>query len=241
MSRSILVLKHVSCEGPDRLESFAAARGVDLDVIDLENGQPLPSFPFKHQAMVVLGGAMNVYQEKEYPFLAPETALIREAVLGGVPYLGLCLGGQLLAKAVGGRVTRNAVKEIGNYSVTLNEAGKAAPLFAGFPETFPVFQWHGDTFSDIATGVRLACSPLCADQAFRFGEKAYGLQFHVEVSLPSAHEWFKAYDPEVHADRLNPGEILQGFEAVESHYARLSDQMFTNFFKIAGFPSAPPR
>lgn len=234
MPRSILVLKHVACEGPDRLATFAAARGVELEVIDLENHQPLPSFPFEHEAMVVLGGAMNVYEEDQYWFLQPETALIRDVAFAGKPYLGLCLGGQLLAKAIGGRVTRNAVKEIGNYSVSLNPDGKVDPLFAGFPETFPVFQWHGDTFSDIAAGTRLASSPLCADQAFRFGDKAYGLQFHVEVSLPSAHEWFRAYDPEVCADKLNPGEILTGFEQNEPDYARLSDQLFTNFFKIAG-------
>jgi GMP synthase (glutamine-hydrolysing) len=229
----LLVLKHISCEGPGRLADFSAERGVSLRVVDLERNERLPALD-GFAALVVLGGPMNVDEEEKFPWLKAETALIREALGQELPILGLCLGGQLLAKAAGGRVTKNPVKEIGNFFVELTEEGKADPLFAGFGEEFPVFQWHGDTFSDLNGGVLLARSEACAHQAFRWGKNAYGLQFHMEVTEPMAHEWAHEYNPELIEEKLDPSEIAAGFSANEKHYAELSRKLFANFFRIAG-------
>lgn len=229
---TLLVLKHIACEGPGRLADFASRHGVAIREIDLENGEPLPKLD-AFSALIVLGGPMNVYEEERFPFLAPETELIREALRRKLPILGLCLGGQLLAKAAGGRVTKNPVKEIGNFSVNLTQPGKQDPLFYGFAASFPVFQWHGDTFSDVAYGVVLASSPLCAHQAFRVGENAYGLQFHVEITLAMARSWLNEYDAEVVAEKVDMEKVVREFEAKEADYAKLSDSLFTNFFRIA--------
>ncbi len=212
---------------------FAAERGIPLETIHFLEGGTLPSSR-DYSALLALGGSMNVYEEDKYLWLAPETQFISEWVGAGKPYLGLCLGGQLLAKAVGGRVTKNARKEIGNFEVQLTSAGQQDPIFSGFPAKFPVFQWHGDTFSDLAGGECLGSSAWCAHQAFRIGEKAYGLQFHVEITQAMAKEWLHEYNMELIDEKLNPQEIFDEFARLESHYATLSEQLFSNFFQVAG-------
>jgi GMP synthase-like glutamine amidotransferase len=238
--KPILVLQHIPCEGPGRMLEFARVRGVPLETVHFLEGGVLPTHT-DFSAILALGGSMNVYEEDKYPWLASETRFIADWVSAGKPYLGLCLGGQLLAKAVGGRVTKNARKEIGNFEVQLTTAGQQDPLFAGFPTAFPVFQWHGDTFSDLAGGVCLASSAWCAHQAFRFGSVAYGLQFHAEITQAMAQEWLHEYNPEIIEEKLNPNEILAGFGQLESQYANLSESLFTNFFKLAklAHPYAP--
>jgi GMP synthase (glutamine-hydrolysing) len=232
----VLVLKHISCEGPGRLADFAAQNGHILDVIDLEKGQSIPILD-AYQALVVLGGPMNVYEEDKFPYLRAEDAVIKEALQRQLPYLGICLGGQLLAKAAGGRVTKNPRKEIGNFIVQLSSQGQMDPLFKDMPQKIPVFQWHGDTFNDIAKGVSLASSPICDQQAFRLGSFAYGIQFHVEITLAQCREWFDEYNVEVKQEMtregLNPTAIVTEFARLDPQYEELSRKLFRNFFQIA--------
>jgi GMP synthase-like glutamine amidotransferase len=232
----VLVFKHISCEGPGRLADFAAQNGHDLEVIDLEKGQTIPSLDV-YQALVVLGGPMNVYEEDKFPYLRMENTVIQGALQRQLPYLGICLGGQLLAKAAGGRVTKNPRKEIGNFTVQLNADGQRDPLFQEMPSEIPVFQWHGDTFNDIANGVSLASSKICRQQAFRLGSCAYGLQFHVEITLAQCQEWFDEYNVEVKQEMaregLNPTAIVTEFARLEPQYEELSQKLFRNFFRIA--------
>ncbi len=157
---NFLVLQHVDCEGLGLWGECCREEGIALEVVALHQGALLPP-PHRFQAVICLGGPMNVYEEEAYPFLAPENALIRQVVGDGVPFLGICLGGQLLAKALGGRVTRNGVREIGWHSIDLDQQGQRDPLFAGLPDRFTVFQWHGDTFSIPQGATRLAGSPAC--------------------------------------------------------------------------------
>lgn len=232
----VLVLKHISCEGPGRLQDYADQQGHHLEVIDLEAGQTIPNLK-GYQVLVVLGGPMNVYEEEKFPWLKTENTLIQSALAEEIPYLGLCLGGQLLAKAGGGRVTQNPGKEIGNFTVELSQEGVADPLFNGFSKQIPVFQWHGDTFSDIGGGVSLAYSVLCRQQAFRLGRWAYGLQFHVEITLAQCREWFDVYNEEVKREMeregLDPAAIVEEFGRREPQYVELSQKLFHNFFSLA--------
>ena len=146
----------------------------------------------RYHGLIVLGGPMNCDQVHHYPHLAVEMAAIREAIAARKPVLGICLGAQLLARALGAHVRANPVKEIGWYDVQPTAEGQHDPLFRHFTGTEKIFQWHGDTF-DIPDGaVHLASSPDCPNQAFRYGDNVYGLQFHLEVDAPMIHRWLHA-------------------------------------------------
>ena len=142
-----------------------------------------------YDGLVVLGGPMNVDETDEYPYLVPETEAIREFIDMDAPVLGICLGSQLIAKALGARVLKNPEKEIGWYDVSTTEEGKRDPLLGVFSEVEKVFQWHGDTFEIPQGASHLATSSACANQAFRYGDKVYGFQFHIEVDAPMIERW----------------------------------------------------
>jgi GMP synthase-like glutamine amidotransferase len=232
--QKILVLEHSGSVGPGYLEDFARSRGLELDRVKLHNGGPMPDLR-PYGAMVVLGGEMNVYEEEAYPFLKPENLLIRRAVENGLPYLGICLGGQLLAKAMGGRITRNPQPEFGPCRISLTESGRLDPLFAGLSDSMEFCQWHGDTFSRLPDGaVLLAGGEVCKHQAFRMGQAVYGLQFHPEATVEIVKQW--AIDFASQLETSKHGEIVCGKFAVgASAIYRQSERLFENFFRITGF------
>jgi GMP synthase (glutamine-hydrolysing) len=139
-----------------------------------------------------MGGTMNVDQADRYPHLATEVEWLRTAVRTRLPTLGICLGAQLLAKALGAGVYRNRIKEIGWYQIELTPEGASDRLFAGSRACETVFQWHGDRFDLPAHGVRLARGETCDNQAFRYGPNAYGLQFHPEMTAEMVEAWLTA-------------------------------------------------
>ena len=139
--------------------------------------------------MLVMGGPMGAYEEAEHPWLAAEKELVREAAEDGRPILGVCLGVQVLAAALGAEVRPMEQAEVGLLPVELTTEGRAHPLFAGMPEPLVSLQWHGDTF-ELPDGAKLlASSPAAPNQAFQAGEAAYGVQFHLEVTPEMAREW----------------------------------------------------
>ena len=154
---------------------------------------------------------MNVDEVEKYPHLAQEVEWIKQALAAGLPTLGICLGAQLLAKALGAKVYPNRVKEIGWYSAELTPHADRDPLFEGGGKQITVFHWHGDTF-DLPPGtVRLAESKLCRNQAFRYGRSAYGLQFHIEMTAELIDSWLagigelrRSVGRECHRSRKNP-------------------------------------
>jgi GMP synthase (glutamine-hydrolysing) len=199
----VLILMHVDQEGPGLIEDCSRELAIPYEIRNLGAGAALPKLDdFTH--IVILGGPMNVYEEDRYPFLGREDLFIKEALQRGKSVLGICLGAQLMAKALGARVFRAPVKEIGWFEVSLTSQGLADPLFAGFPKTFSVFQWHGDTF-DLPKGAQLlATSPAVLHQAFRYGEAAYGLQFHLEVTEGMVRQWMEGYEEEFAAGSVPP-------------------------------------
>jgi len=191
-------LEHASNEGAGKIRDWAAARGHDFAVTRLDRGEPLPG-PDDFDLLVIMGGAMNVYQHRDYPWLVAEKQCIARAIDDNKALLGVCLGAQLIADALGARVVQNPALEIGWFPVRFLE--QAAP-FDGFPKECTAFHWHGDTFSLPAGAHRVAESDGCPNQAFIHGEKIVGLQFHVEVTPAAAVGFCEGADDILIADRF---------------------------------------
>ena len=187
--RSWVAIQHVPFEGPGSIATVAAQRGTPLAVRHPYLGEPLPACR-ELCGLVVMGGPMGVSDTDSHPYLRDELALIAASVAAGLPVLGVCLGAQLLAAALGARVHRGPQLEIGPGTVALTDAGRGDPVLgaAGRAE-LPVVHWHQDTFELPPSAVWLARSELYPHQAFRVGTRAYGLQFHVEVDRALADGW----------------------------------------------------
>lgn len=183
----VLVLQHIACEPPGVFEDVLGERGASLHRVELDEGEPLPDWR-TYDAIVAMGGPMSVNDDETLPWLTGEKRAIGEAVRAGTPYWGVCLGVQLLAASLGARVYPGPEPEVGILPVELTEEARADPVFAGAPDPMASLQWHGDTFDLPLGAVRLASSPAYPNQAFRY-EKAYGVQFHLEVSPEMAREW----------------------------------------------------
>ena len=183
----VLVLQHIACEPPGVFEDVLHARGATLHRVELDEGGQLPDWR-ECDAIVAMGGPMSVNDEADQPWLTAEKALVGEAVRAGTPYWGVCLGVQLLAASLGARVYSGPEPEVGLLPVSMTGEARSDPVFGEAPHELVTLQWHGDTFDLPDGAVRLASSPAYANQAFRF-DRAYGVQFHLEVSADMAREW----------------------------------------------------
>ena len=183
----VLVLQHIACEPPGVFEDVLRERDAGLRRVELDEGEPLPDWR-DFDAIVAMGGPMSVNDETELPWLVEEKQLVGEAVRAGKPYWGVCLGVQLLAASLGARVYPGPEPEVGLLPIDLTDEGRADPVFGALETDLVTLQWHGDTFDLPDGAVRLASSPAYVNQAFRF-ERAYGVQFHLEVSGEMAREW----------------------------------------------------
>jgi GMP synthase-like glutamine amidotransferase len=183
-----LVLQHIGCEHPGSLRDLWRADGITWDTVELDQGDQIPPLE-GYAAMVVMGGPMDVWQEDAHPWLIPEKAAIREWVQADRPYLGLCLGHQLLAEATGGAVGPGT-SEVGLGSVALTPEGTQDRLLSTFGDSMNVFQWHSAEVTRMpVNAVRLAGNEATHVQALRTGRNAYGLQYHVELTADTVPEW----------------------------------------------------
>jgi GMP synthase (glutamine-hydrolysing) len=224
----VLVLQHIACEPPGAYEDVLRERGALLTRVELDEGEPLPALD-AFDAVVAMGGPMSVNDEADHPWLIDEKRLIREAAESGVPYWGACLGVQLLASALGGRVYAGAAPEVGVLPVRLTELGRVDPVLGSLPAEFATLQWHGDTFELPTGAVLLASSDPYPNQAFRF-ERAYGVQFHLEVSVPMAETWAEVPAYGAYLDRvLGPGSLPRMIEDVSGHQTEMLDHARTMF------------
>ncbi len=192
--KSVLVLRHEPSVSMGSLSGVLGEAGLDARLFDLFESVP-ESLPWGEAAgLIVLGGTMSANDGDRFPFLVAELDFVRAAVRRQVPMLGICLGAQLLAKALGAAVYRNARPEIGWYEVELLPVAAEDRLFRDRSGRETVFHWHGDTFDLPAGAVHLARSPLCRHQAFRHGPSAYGLQFHVEMVPDLMELWLREFE-----------------------------------------------
>ena len=201
--------------------------------MELGRNDTIPSDPRFFKAVVVLGGPMNVDEEHIYPFLKPENEFIQKVLKAKIPFLGICLGSQLLAKAAGAKVVKSPVKEIGWYQVELTEEGKIDPLFTGFRPQDPIYHWHGDMFQIPTNGRLLATAPGCPHQALKVGEHAYGLQFHVEVTDRSIKEWCEEYCQTDLPGRLDHAKsMMDDYWKYKNAFDAQSQKIYQNFLNI---------
>jgi GMP synthase (glutamine-hydrolysing) len=189
--RKLLVLQHVPSEPMGVLDPLLRAAGFRIRYVNFARDPFAQVDVTRYAGLVVLGGPMNVDQADHYPHLMHEIDVIRAALAREIPTLGICLGAQLLAAALGAHVHPNAVREIGWYPLTLAQSASSDPLFRHLDGVTPVFQWHAYTFTEPRDTVHLASTASCANQAFRYRDFAYGLQFHLEVDAALVHRWLQ--------------------------------------------------
>jgi GMP synthase-like glutamine amidotransferase len=210
----VLVLRHVPFEGLGRIARELEARRAVFDYADLYvPGAALPRLS-DYRALIILGGPMSVNDSDSW--IPDESRLISDAIARGMPILGICLGAQLIAKALGAEVSRNPEKEIGWFDLRLAEEATDDLLFRHFSDRETVFHWHGETFAMPEGATLLASSARCRHQAFRYGRKIYAMQFHLEPTPEMIAEWVlqdencgdvreleAPIDPFLHAERLD--------------------------------------
>ncbi|MBF0484605.1 MAG: type 1 glutamine amidotransferase [Candidatus Omnitrophica bacterium] len=229
----ILYIQNEAIEGPERIGEFFDAHGFESKTVILPKGDKLPEELDDIDAVVSLGGPMNVYEEKKYPFLKDEDEFIKRVVKEQIPFLGVCLGAQLLAKACGAEVTKSPKPEIGFFKVALSSSGMEDPLFDGLEHNFEVFQWHGDMFHIPAKAKWLAMSKDCPYQALRVGKNAYGLQFHVEVRERNIREWSELYwKSRTDNYKAEVKRMVDEYHKQVHNLEKSADLIFNNFLKL---------
>lgn len=226
----ILVLQHHPVETLGSIADALAGARLEFEYVRTFAGESVPRDIDSADGLVVMGGPMSVYETDRYPFIRDEIALIRKALDAGRPVLGVCLGSQLLAASLGARVTRGEAKEIGWYPVRLAAEAGEDPLMRGLPEAFTAFHWHGDVFELPRGAVALASSDLTAVQAFRYGAKAWGLLFHMEVTDESVHAMVREFTDEVTESGGDGDTILA---AAPGHLSALESIASTVFSRWA--------
>ncbi len=192
-----LAIRHVPFEDLGLLAPLLAERDHEVRYVEAPTADLGALDPLSPDLLVVLGGPIGVYENDRYPFIDPEVALLTQRIAAGRPTLGICLGSQLMARALGARVHAAGVKEIGWAPLTLTAEG-ADSCLRHLTDT-AVLHWHGDTFDLPAGATRLASTAACGNQAFRVGRHALGLQFHAEASGPPLETWFVGHACEIAA------------------------------------------
>ncbi len=227
---SVLILKNTPIEGPGTIEDFLRECGIEYRVIELSR-QPLPPVE-NFDTLVIMGGPMSVNEADKYPYIAEEIDLVKDFIKKGKKVLGICLGAQIMAKAMGSDVYPGSEKEIGWYDIEVNGNGikdvlinKLAvhPRAGDYWKRFKVFQWHGETF-DVPKGANhLARSEQYPNQAFRYGTKAYAFQFHIEATKEMIYTWLEN-------EPVDMEKITRDTELFYQDYSGRAHNFYKTFF-----------
>jgi GMP synthase (glutamine-hydrolysing) len=218
--KKVLVFTHVDSEGSGTLGYFLESLGFRLRTVRLHRGDRPPNKVRKFDAIISMGGPMNVDEEHRYPFLRKELNCLERAIDANIPVLGVCLGAQLIAKASGAVVTKALERELGWNNVFITDEGRKDILFQGLPQIMNVFQWHEDTFEIPRGATLLATANPCPQQAFRYGN-AYGLQFHIEITENELKEWFK--------DQAELEDYIVKYRDIKRDYYKQAHMIYANF------------
>jgi GMP synthase-like glutamine amidotransferase len=207
--KPLTIIRHIECEGPGYLESILRQRRINFRLIALDRGESLPAAIHDTSGLVIMGGPMSVNDDEEW--ITQEISLVNQAIAADLPVLGHCLGGQMIARALGAAVISNPVKEIGWLPVQAQEIPPGAPSWlADFRNPQNVFHWHGETFKIPAGANRLLSSQHCDNQAFLYKDNVYAFQCHIEMTCEMVDEWSALYAEEINI----PSETIQERETM---------------------------
>jgi len=236
--KRLLVLQHVASEPMGVLDPLLRASGLRIRYVNFARHANTQVNVDKYDGLVVLGGPMNVDQYSRYPHLLHEIEIIKQALTREIPVLGICLGAQLLAAALGASVHPNAVREIGWYPLSLSAAAANDPLFSHLDQEAEVFQWHAYTFTEPNGTVHLASTASCANQAFCYKGFAYGLQFHLEVDASLIERWLKHSELKKELEPLGGDMHAQQVQVATERHLLASQAraraVFSTFIKLLG-------
>ncbi len=230
----VWALQHSPCETLGTIAGALLSAGIAAEYVRTFEGQPVPVEMADATGLIVMGGPMGVYDHPRYPFLRNEMRLIERALRDERPVLGICLGSQLLADAMGARVTRAGRKEIGWYPVRLLEAAKTDPVWAGVDGVFTAYHWHGDIFELPRGAVSLAASDMTACQAFRCGPSAYGILFHPEVTGQILQDMVTASVEELEEEHVDGREIVTQAAAHLPRLQHIGGLLFQRWAGLVG-------
>jgi GMP synthase (glutamine-hydrolysing) len=232
-----LAIVHQHDAGPGVFADAARSQGVELEAwLPAETTSP-PRELHAYEAVLVFGGAMHVDQETSHPWLRTEKALLRQSLAAGVPLLGVCLGAQLIAEAAGAPPRRASRPEIGWHQVALSAEGSGDPLLGPLGRQFQAFQWHSYEFPLPPGATPLATSDVCL-QAYRIGERTWGIQFHAEVTGEDAETWIDDYRSDEDAVRigLEPAQLRERTRAAIGDWNAAGRALCERFFSAAATP-----
>ncbi len=231
----VLVIKNITREGSRIIDHILQEDQIEVDHRDLDRGDEFPS-PRGYDAVIVLGGPDSANDETEK--MQKERRRVKEVLDANIPYLGICLGLQVVVKVAGGKVVKNPVKEIGfidpegnPFKVELTEEGKHDPFFQGLPHSLRVFQLHGETVEITPKMKLLATGKFCKNQVVKVAERAYGTQCHFEFTRDI---FTRCIDEDPDLQKLNKEELIKEFDAIHNDYMQVGRTIVKNFLKIAG-------
>ena len=236
----VIVLQHIKIEDPGYIKDLMLNDGVNLTTIELDEGEKIPNDLNKFDAMFCMGGPMDTWMEKKYPWLIDEKKKIKEFVVTlKKPYLGFCLGCQLLGEAVGGNVVKSNPSEIGIMDINFSAEKNNDSLFSSFPNKIKSLQWHSYEVNNLESNkdvTILASSPITKYQIFKYQKHAYGIQFHIEIKDTTVNEW--GCVPEYKSaleKQLGEGALVKFDKEAKSNMSEMnkySKILYTNFKKI---------
>ncbi|QIZ69261.1 type 1 glutamine amidotransferase [Oxynema aestuarii] len=230
----ILAIQHADCENLGYFETVLRQLKIPFDYLDVSSGETFPLTLNNYTHLIVLGGFMSAYQEREYPWLRYECDLIEYALEREIGIVGICLGAQLIAKVLGASVQKgDRGSEIGWYDVVLTPDAQQDPLLKEFPHQFKALQWHGDTFDLPEKAVRLASSSKYENQAFRYGDRVWGLQFHLEVTEEIIQRWLVNHNQRHPVpQQIPPYPIQKATSKNLSEFQTMADRFIEQFIAV---------
>src|SRR4030042_2517878 len=228
---AVLILKNIAAEGPGTIEDFLEKEDIPFSIVELGAGEISPPLE-QYNTLIVMGGPVSVYEMERYPQIMIATRIIREAINRDMKVLGICLGSQMIAHCLGAEVYPGSEKEIGWHHIELTGEGLKDYLIRRFAidpsggdvwRKIKVFHWHGDTFNVPHGAVLLASSQLYKNQAFRYGDKIYGFQFHIEVTKDMIRDWFQ--------DMPDLNKMMDETERIYDEYIGRAMNFYKTFFR----------